>query len=403
MDCDMYSSFQGDDARRHLQQTYDHAVGDGHVRGGMETMLPGQQPVGMAAMGLPSPSSRDIMGGSFPPAANNGYSGLPKSMANVGSLFTQLVDKSQNWNMMPDYPGDVPQRDDMGVSGAGVNSTNQPNTHGIDLDPMGYGQSYETYNQMQRLLPIGSLIFIFLPGSRTTVGNTSIIHTVTTLNRYLASSSETERHPCYKGEHFDSYWEYAGILCELDMRQDMETGRQLFRATVCYSGPAVIQNIFCNTGAQFQCGNGLYLLRRRMLRGAGSLSITADAAKVDNFVVGVVDEFSEENSNLYRYLHQTPDTPVNYRPVREDAYYYQLQTVVSASGSPPAAHLYNGPDWNGSYYRIGTVHKRDDISTDPLRNSMLALDAIHSVPHDHDAWVNAMGKLDRLEILVGSV
>jgi hypothetical protein len=363
-----FVSFNGDNAVSATNTVYQNAI-DGERLSGVEfdAQLPSTN-----GYRINDGLSRDIM---------------RKSVGNNQSMFQHMVSDSKKWNLMSGYPGRNPQRDDLGISGGGVNATNQPNTYGIDLDPYAYGDSYASFAQMQRLLPIGTICFRYVPAPHVTIGNTGIIHTVTSINRFLATRMDVKDR-CYTGEGFDEHWRFAGILIELSTMQDMEAGSKLYKATLCSSGPAKIQNIFCSTGAQFQCGNGLYLVLRRIEGMDGVTSISVSSELVDSNTMALVD--------VSKYLSQTPIK-------KKSIQYFQLQAVVSPSGLPPDVNMYNGPDWDGAYYRIGTVHKRDDIDPTPMRNSVYGMCAIHSIPNDNDSWVDAIGRLDPLEILVGTV
>lgn len=318
--------------------------------------------------------------------------------------FHRVGTESRKWPIGP-YAGrqDVPQYDDMGASGGGCNAANQPNTYGLELNTSGYCDTETnkgnqlTYADMRRILPIGSICFRFLPYHHTHMSSdVGVIQTLTTMNKKM-SSGELD------GDDFIRHWAFAGILIELQNMQDMSSGQQIFRATLCYHGPTVISNIFACTGAHFQCGNGLYLLLRRIQPHILSSTsdrvrtdVDMDTERFDDRVMGIVDDHSP-------YKHVKSIHGAGTANSKSPSSYWQLCVAFTPDGNTPHVLMFNGPDWDGAYYKIGIVHKRVELEMDRFRYRVAARDAIHVSTADvSDKWRSAMSRIPTLEIIVGT-
>ena len=272
------------------------------------------------------------------------------------------------------FPGGMRVRADKGVAAQGVNMTNQPNTYYVDLDPCGYS-SINSLEEFSTILPLRSLCFRYVPAREQPIANTGILYTLGIINCLLAKEKPAGGDNMIAkiaGRKLLGHWKYAGVLMHLSQEQEVASGYKIVRATLCYHGPTEIYNIFHHTQANFTCGLHLFLVLRRLPK--------KDSTKV---------------KHLLKSMEMIDNDDVGESLDTNEEVYWQLQPVTS-SDKILQFHMYNGPDFNGAYFRVGVVQKRfDGESNNPGRLTDFSLQA----SHPHTAGEDATDHMFRLPML----
>lgn len=338
-------------------------------------------------------TSRQLQGNkSFRPeqklfSANN--PNIIGSRMDMGKMFKTGTYDVGNIHAPIGFRNPMPTSDDAGTTGLGAAKTNDIQVKEFTLEPSGYENKYHSEELMQAHLPEGSFVFQYLPPD-TLYREMGIIHTVSTINQIMRSTSTRRNISFRDGEEFARVWRFAGVPEQVERHQGYASASASnVIATVCVRGKRNVKNIFAATGKTAQCGMHLYLLLRKY----HSPDVQADMVWADTH--------SQHNSPFYDYIRDQAEQGVGHRPSEAGRTYWQLTPHMTMNSDPPPPWLYNGPDWSGTFYHVGVVEQDDTPKVDPQKDEARVLATVFPDSSSKSAWQENFEKLHSISINVG--
>jgi hypothetical protein len=275
--------------------------------------------------------------------------------------------------------------DDMGTKGLGTAKTNDVQTKQVRLEPLGYESAYNDENQMQALLPTGSFVFQYCPDDKM-ARSSAVCHTVSAINRFMRSTGKTDA-SFRDGRVFRDMWRFAGVPISVERFQGVQTASKVLMV-LCVRGQQNVKNIFAATGKTAQCGSHLYLLLRKIQHN----DVTDDIA--------FADQHAQHQAPYYNHLRAFAAGEGGAVPDERGRAYWQLVPHMTVNDEPPPFWMYNGPDWEGTYYHVGRVEQDDSIKQFPKKDEARVLATVY--PRDATGmWQESFSRLNTLSVNVG--
>jgi hypothetical protein len=311
---------------------------------------------------------------------------------NMGNLFKTGMGTVQPTPNPTGMKNPMPKSDDAGAKGLGTATTNELQTRQVFPEPTAYARAYHDESQMKSLLPEGGFVMQFCPDDdmeRTT----SVFHNISTINSWMRDTGSGRDNSFKHGEIFARQWRFAGVPLSVERHQGgLSTSNVVM--SLCVRGQRNVKNVFAASGKVAQCGTRLYLLLRKIL--------TPDDIQAD---AQWVDSHAQSHNPYYDYIAEfaTKHTIKTAPKDSDGRAYWQLVPYMTLSDQPPAEWLWNGPDWEGTYWQVGTVEQTDSEKEFPRQDEANVIRTVHPNPAQNEVWQENFAHLNTISINVGGM